>query len=59
LQAAQRQKRWQLTWQFNSSQPLLDDFSKNINKLHNHQEYLQSEVTYLTELGHVIAGTLI
>jgi hypothetical protein len=30
----------------------LDDFSEEVNKLHNHQEYLQGEVTYLTGARH-------
>jgi len=46
LQATQT--RWQITWQFGSFKPLLDDFSEEMNKLHDHQEYLQGEVTYLT-----------
>jgi len=52
LQATKRQTRWQVTWQFEASKPLLDDFSEEMNKLHDHQEYLQGEVTYLMGARH-------
>jgi len=52
LQATENETRWQVDWQLGSFKPLLDDFSQEINKLHNHQEYLQGEVTYLTGARH-------
>ena len=53
LEATQYQSRWQVNWQ----PPLLEGFSQAINKLDNHQTYLQGEVTYL--IAHRIAGSLI
>jgi hypothetical protein len=52
LQATKHEARWQVHWQLDSFEPLLDDFSEEVNKLHNHQEYLQGEVTYLTGARH-------
>ena len=52
LQATEHEARWQVHWQLDSFKPLLDDFSEEVNKLHNHQEYLQGEVTYLTGARH-------
>ncbi|RKZ62059.1 MAG: hypothetical protein DRR16_07365 [Candidatus Parabeggiatoa sp. nov. 3] len=38
LQATEHEARWQVDWQLGSFKPLLDDFSQEINKLHNHQD---------------------